>query len=122
MAIIEIAEWQSADVKEVAITQGVGGACYNIQVREFIPKEGDSLARHWCNYGVSHSYECAPYAIANMHETAQELVQFVNHNVVAAIEYYIDETDQLIRNTYVMAQRYSAIAPVSWGIVIDFLC
>ena len=113
MAIVEIAEWQSADVKEVKITQGVGGTCYALQVRQFSPKPGDSLGRSWSRRGVTQTYRCAPYAIADMHRTGQELEHFVNDNVVSAIEYHIDETDLLIRNTYVMARRYSGIAPVS---------
>ena len=119
--IVEIAEWQSLEVKEVTITQGVGSTSYDIQVREFIPQPGDALAREWSSGGVPQSYQCAPYAIADMHRTAHQLEHFVNDNVVNSIEYYTDETDQLIRDTYVMARRYSRIAPVSHGLLSNQL-
>ena len=113
MKLVEIGEWQSHNIKEVEITQDVGGAWYKLHVREFIPIPGDSLERKWKTKGVQLSYPCTPYAIADMHETIQELNRYVHDTVTTSIEEFTDETDNLLRQTYVMAHRFSQITQVS---------
>jgi hypothetical protein len=113
MELIEIDEWASAEIRTITLTQDVGNACYDLQVREFVPKDGDSMHRIWKSKEVQQQYLCAPYAIANMAKTASLFTRFVDANVETFIEHYTDETDKLIRNTYSMAYRYGQIVEVS---------
>ena len=112
MKIIEITKWRSQEIKTIALTQDVGGASYQLQVREFIPEADDSLSRSWTSNGTRKYHPCAPYAIVNMQEAGYELVRFVDNHISGSIEHYIDETDKLLRDTYAMAYRYSQIAEV----------
>jgi hypothetical protein len=113
MKIAEIKEWETSEVKTVELTQDVGGASYKVNVRQFTPIEGDSLERRWTTNGEAQSYECAPYAIVNMKETGQQLMKFVENNIKTSIEYFIGESDELLRCTYDMAFEYSEKAEAS---------
>lgn len=103
--MIEVNTWRSAEVKVITITQDVlGGSVFNLQCREFIPVEGDSLERIWKKRGITQYYPRAPYAIANMKETGDTLARFVANNVGSSIKHYINVTnDKLIQSTYLMA-------------------
>ena len=112
MKIVEIGEWQSPQLRKVDITQDVGGQFYQVEARKFIPRFGDSLERKWSTNGSQQAYQCAPYAIANMEETSTKLEDFVTSTLVSSIEHYIDESDSLLRQTYVMAEKFSHFAKV----------
>lgn len=113
MKIVEIQEWESPDVKTIELTQDVGGASYKVNVRKFIPVEGDSLERKWTTNGERRSYRCATYAIVNMKETGQQMLKFVEDNITTAIAYYIGDSDELLRETYSMAYKHSESAEAS---------
>ena len=113
MEIVEITQWRSQETKTITITQDVGGSSYDLRVREFIPQEGDSLARTWKTNGVRKYYYCAPYAIVNMEQTGIELMRFVDKNIETSIQYYIDDTHKLFWPTYAMACRQSQFAEVN---------
>ena len=112
MKIVEIGEWQSPQLKKVDITQDVGGQFYQVEARRFIPRFGDSLERKWTTNGSQMAYQCTPYAIANMEETSTKLENFVKSTLLSSVEHYIDETDSLLRQTYVMAEKLSHFAKV----------
>jgi hypothetical protein len=113
MDIIDIRIWASDIVKTITITQDVGHTCYDIHVREFIPQEGDALMRKWKTAGEEQSYECAPYAIADMRKAGMTLRNFAKNSILEAVRHYIGDRDQLLRDTYSMAQSYSTTANVS---------
>jgi hypothetical protein len=112
MEIVDIKNWRSSEIKEISITQDVFGAFYKLKVREFIPVEGDALERKWVINGEQQSFKCAPYAIANMKEAGVMLKNFVDRHIGPSICYYIDETDKLLRDTYLMAYRYAEFTEV----------
>jgi hypothetical protein len=113
MEISDIQNWDSTEIKTIAITQDVGGKSYNLKVRKFIPVEGDALERGWKTGGVEQTFKCAPYAIANMKEAGRTLAHFADRTLESTICHYIDETDTLLRSTYHMAYRYSMFVEVS---------
>ena len=112
MRIVEIVDWRSPEIKTITLTQDVGGISYDLQVREFVVREGDALQRTWKSRGVEHFYECAPYAIADMHKTGQVIMRLVDNSIPTFVEYYVDEDNKLLRSTYSMAYRYMEIAEV----------
>jgi hypothetical protein len=107
MKIVEIDAWQSDEIKTITLTQDVGRATYDLQVREFIPLEGDALARAWNSEDGTRSHPCTPYAIANMSAMGDVLVNFVDNNVSTFISHYIDKSDELMCRTYKMAHHTS---------------
>ncbi|PMD45736.1 hypothetical protein L207DRAFT_419813 [Hyaloscypha variabilis F] len=110
MKIIEIQEWEPSDIKTIELTQDMGNTSYQLKVRKFVPVEGDSLERKWNTNGEQRSYRCANYAIVNMEETGQQMLKFVEDNITTAISFYIDDKDELLRETYGMAYKHSEIA------------
>ncbi|XXG99228.1 hypothetical protein Hte_005565 [Hypoxylon texense] len=107
MTISEIQQWATTDVKTIVLTQDIGGACYSLRVREFVPLEGDALDRTWSSGLGKFSHPCAPYAIENMRETCPIISKYVDDNVMNYVAYWIDRTDTLLRKTYEMAYEYS---------------
>ncbi|KAF2102645.1 hypothetical protein NA57DRAFT_71633 [Rhizodiscina lignyota] len=107
MKIVDIREWASDEVKTITITQDVGSSYYNLRVRKFVPVQGDSLCRRWKHNNEERSFQCTPYAIANMREAGHSLLQFAEKTLCESICFYIDETDKLLRDTYAMAYRHS---------------
>ena len=113
MKIVEIKEWEPSDMKTIELTQDVGDATYEVNVRKFIPVEGDSLERKWTTNGKQQSHRCATYAIANMKETGQQMLKYVDENINSTIAYYIGDSDELLQETYRMAYKHSEIAEAS---------
>jgi hypothetical protein len=113
MKIIEIQEWEPSDIKTIELTQDMGNTSYQLKVRKFVPVKGDSLERKWNTNGEQRSYRCANYAIVNMEETGQQMLKFVEDNITTAISFYIDDKDELLRETYGMAYKHSEIAEAS---------
>ncbi|KAI0109121.1 hypothetical protein GGR51DRAFT_512806 [Nemania sp. FL0031] len=112
MKICEIEDWASDGIKTITLTQDVGNASYNLQVREFTPLPGDSLVRAWNVTGGVRSHPCAPYAIQNMRETCQTFISFVDRYMETYIEHYIDGNDPLLSKTYQMALGHSRSSQV----------
>jgi hypothetical protein len=113
MEMVDILTWASEDVKTIRCTQDVFDTSFRLKVRKFVPIAGDSLARRWKRHGVARSFECPPYAIANMKEAGSVMSTFLARTLGSAICFYIDETDNLLRGTYEMAYRLSKLAQVS---------
>lgn len=114
MEMIDITTWASDVIKTIDVTQGVGNTFYTLQVREFRPVEGDSLSRKWQIDGVQYSYECTPYAVADMKQAGRTLAQFAQNTLKPAIKFWVDDQDQLLRRTYITAYSYSIRAEVSF--------
>jgi hypothetical protein len=112
MEVIDITNWASDAIKTIDITQGVGNTQFTLQVREFRPIEGDALSRKWKADGVQYSYECGPYAIADMKQAGRTLFEFAQQNLRTAIRFWVDEENPLLRSTYNMAYSYSFKAEV----------
>jgi len=112
MEISDIRDWDSTEIKTIAITQDVAGKFYSLNVRKFTPVEGDAMERKWKACGADQTFKCAPYAIADMREAGRRLSIFADYTLESTICHYIDETDTLLRSTYHMAYRYSTFATV----------
>jgi hypothetical protein len=112
MEMTEISTWASDQIKTISCTQDVMGTKFELKVRRFTPVAGDALARKWKRDGVERTFDCPPYAIASMKEASRVLARFVDRTLSSSIFFYVDETDKLLRDTYMMAYRQSKIAEV----------
>jgi len=118
MEIKEITEWASSEIKTIRITQGFHCtphelACYELEVREFKPVDGDVLEKVWDDKGVVKSHKIPPYGLVNMKKAACVLQKFVERCIGVYIKGIVGESDHLLWNTYVMAFRQSEEAQVS---------
>jgi hypothetical protein len=107
MKVVEIEEWRTPEIKTITLTQDVEGLTYDLQVREFIPVEGDSLSRAWRTNGEEKMHAVTNYAIAYMAQTGLEFAAFAEKSIRQFIKFYIDRNDKLMWNTYCMAYKYS---------------
>lgn len=112
MELVDISTWASDSIKTIECTQGIENTSYFLKVREFQPVEGDTLYRRWAIDGVEYRYECAPYAVPDMMEAGRTLIKFARQSLPAAIKFWIDKPDPLLRDTYNMAYNYSMSAEV----------
>ena len=112
MNIIDIRDWESEIIKTITITQDVFDNHYPLNVRRFIPQEGDAIERRWKTNGIEQSFKCEPYAIADMKEAGRTLAQFADNTLESSIRFYIRESDHLLRLTYTMAHKHSSTAEV----------
>lgn len=113
MEIKEITEWASTEIKTIRVTQGFGGAWYELEVREFKPIDGDVLEKVWNDKGVIKSHKIPPYGLANMKKAACVLQKFTEECIGAYIAGIVGHSDDLLWNTYVMAFRQADEAQVS---------
>lgn len=113
MKIVEIKEWQTSEVRTIELTQDIGNAVYKVNVRQFTPVEGDALERKWTTAGKARSYKCSSWAIVNMKETGHQLMKYVEDQIRTSIEYFIGDSDELLRSTYDMAFEHSEKAAAS---------
>ncbi|RDW57318.1 hypothetical protein BP5796_12768 [Coleophoma crateriformis] len=105
--IRNITEWASADTRKIKITQGMGTSSYELEVREFIPIEGDLMEKFWSAGGVRKAYRVTPYAIVNLEKAARSRLQFVNDHVGTYIAYGVSNSDLLVRMTYERAMQHA---------------
>jgi hypothetical protein len=113
MELINITDWASPEIKTITVSQIYVKAPYNVQVRKFIPAEGDMLDLTWASGPYVRRHRMPQYALADM-EGAAETLQWLTSNYVGRyIKDTVGELDLLIWTTYFFAFRYQAKAKVS---------
>ncbi|KAF2279311.1 uncharacterized protein EI97DRAFT_370279 [Westerdykella ornata] len=110
MEMIDITNWASDEIKTIKVTQGVGNTWYALKVRQFVPVEGDALARRWVADGQKQEFMCTPYAVADMREAGRVLSAFSESTLKDALKFWLANGDTLLAKTYLMAYRYSFTA------------
>lgn len=61
-----IKQWDGDDVKTIRISAGFRDRFVEVQVRKFIPQDGDKLERTWVYKGKKKSVVIPPYALVNL--------------------------------------------------------
>jgi len=110
MDIQNITEWASPEIKTIELYRNT----YKVEVREFIPIEGDLLDDFWFDGGVVKARRMPAYALVNLDDAANVRKQFVYNNFSSLVKVMVDKTEPLIWNTYVMAFQYSREGPVCY--------
>lgn len=113
MDLVDITTWADDEVKTITISQIFLDAPYKVQVRRFVPVEGDLLEEKWTTNGEVRTTKFPCYALSDMNATADFLVRFIDKNVGTYIKGAIGESDALIWDTYWMAFRHANAAKVS---------
>ena len=113
MDLIDITEWASSEVKTITLSQIHVNAPYNVQVRKFIPAEGDMLESTWVSGSCIRRHRMPQYALASMESAAEVLKWLTSKYVGQYILGTVGNLDRLIWDTYFFAFRYQAKANVS---------
>ena len=100
--------------KTIWITQDIGETKYRLRVRKYILQQGDQTLRSWKSNGQLKYYNCSQYAIEDMEATGNDLSKFVDDNMQAFIEHFVNKGDDLMWKTYHTALKYTTTAEVSY--------
>lgn len=103
---IPAGDWASATVRTIVVSPVHIDAPFQFQVREFIPADGDLLEEQWMTATGKQSVPIPKFAVAEMHEAAADLKEYIERNVSNFIAVTVGPLDQLLWETYTMAFRH----------------
>lgn len=112
MEIQDITDWASESRKTVQFTHGFEGAKYTLELREFVPVEGDSLEEMWYDGEVPKRHFIPPYAIVDMEKAAKELERYVHTSIAPFTAGIVGYQDEFLWRTYRVAFRHAHESPV----------
>ena len=91
----------------------MGNSSYELEVRQFVPIDGDLMYKFWIVNGDERKCFVPPYAIVDLEKAAQSRFQFIRDNFKTYIECSVSNYDELIQLTYERALRHSTEAKVN---------
>ncbi|AEO71828.1 uncharacterized protein THITE_2031104, partial [Thermothielavioides terrestris NRRL 8126] len=112
MDLVDVDTWASSEVRRIRLSQIYLDAPYEVEVREFVPVEGDMLEEKWTSNGVTRSHRIPRYALADMEKSAAVLQAFIQDNIARYICGTVGQSDELIWQTYFFAFRHAHSARV----------
>ncbi|KAM7223111.1 hypothetical protein V8F06_001667 [Rhypophila decipiens] len=98
--------WASDQLRTIVISPIQLFAPFQIQVREFIPVDGDLLEEQWMTATGPQKIQLPRYAVADMLEAARELKRYIESNVWNFLNSSVQQLDPLFWETYYMAFRH----------------
>ncbi|KAM4059049.1 hypothetical protein HRG_008080 [Hirsutella rhossiliensis] len=98
-----IQKWASSEVKIVRVSAGFSRRCIELQVRRFIPQEGDKLVRTWDVQGMKKSVAIPPYALIDLEATKSTYSSHIQDIMTDTIQHVLDCPDSLLCRTYFRA-------------------
>ncbi|KAL2821114.1 hypothetical protein BJX63DRAFT_418148 [Aspergillus granulosus] len=110
MDLIDITEWASSEIKTITLSQICVDAPYDVQVREFVPMEGDMLESTWKSGSFVKRHRMPMYALVSMESAATTLKWLTQKYVGNYIVQTIGNLDLLIWTTYFFAFQYQTKA------------
>ena len=112
MRMADVMEWESPEIKFIEVSHGFCQDPIKLEVRKFVPEDGDVLERKWVDGQVRKTKRVEPYAIVNMARAAQEVRRYIYENVYPCLKTFLEDHDRLVRETYLLAYKQST-RPVS---------
>ncbi|KAL8381019.1 hypothetical protein RB595_005355 [Gaeumannomyces hyphopodioides] len=104
MDLVDIDTWASPQTRTILVSQIFLNAPYPVEVREFVPVEGDMLEEMWTSGdSVVKRHAIPRYAICDMGKTATALEAFIDKSIGIYIYGAIFKLDMLLWTTYMFA-------------------
>jgi hypothetical protein len=104
--LTDISEWNSITTRNIFTTEGCGLDPLKLEVREFVPQEGDVVMRHWhTDSGLRKSVKVPCYAIANMSAAREAYVKYIETGGQEFFKVCLEEKDPFLRETYIAAYK-----------------
>ena len=113
MDLVDITEWASEEVKTIELTQVFLHAPFKLEVREFVPKEGDMLFELWQDGDMTHTHPIPPYAMVSLQKTTTMYREFIDKNIATYIYGAINPLDDFFFRTYFQAFKHRLEIKVS---------
>ncbi|KAF4123959.1 hypothetical protein GMORB2_5675 [Geosmithia morbida] len=95
-----VQKWMSSDIKTVHISDGYSDRTLKIQVRKFVPEEGDKLTRTWSYNGVVKCVEIPPYALIDFADATRAYAAHIHGSMNQAFPNVLGNPANLLYRTY----------------------
>ncbi|KAK2590507.1 hypothetical protein QQS21_011810 [Conoideocrella luteorostrata] len=100
-----IQKWASPDVKSIRISTGYSNKCIILQVRKFVPQEGDKLERTWVFQGTRRSVNVPPYALTDLEEGKTAYMKHITEAMGDTLQSIAERSSGIMKETYLLAFR-----------------
>jgi hypothetical protein len=107
MKLKDISTWAKKEIRTISVLSDVCSLPYALQVRQFVPLPQDSQSRGWMDGKYKKFMETTPFAIVNMSNAVKHMREYIDKNVTKGMEFLLQETDPLIKETYAFAIRHA---------------
>ncbi|KAL7937817.1 hypothetical protein V8C35DRAFT_320526 [Trichoderma chlorosporum] len=95
--------WASREVKVIHVSVHFSSTFLPLQVRRFVPQEGDKLERTWDYQGTKKSVEIPPYALIDLEAGKSAYTRFIRDSMTDIFRNMLGETNSLLYRTYLQA-------------------
>jgi hypothetical protein len=106
MAIRDIKEWASDEVRTIQVMSDVSPVPLQLKVRRFIPQKGDSTHRGWMDNKVKKFTPTTPWAIVDMRAAVETMRAYITDNIFSCVDYFLQTSDEWVRETYQYARKH----------------
>ncbi|KAK3935865.1 hypothetical protein QBC46DRAFT_270825 [Diplogelasinospora grovesii] len=89
-------------IRTVVMSQGLSKKPIILQVRRFIPREGDVLNRRYIDNGVPKEERIAPFCLADVEKTAKGFQHYIRENALDGLAEAAKGSDDLVQFTFAM--------------------
>ncbi|KAM3480994.1 hypothetical protein MY8738_004685 [Beauveria namnaoensis] len=101
--------WASPEVKTIRISEGYSDSVVELQVRQFVPMEGDKLDRTWDYNGEKKSVRIPPFALIDTQKARKAFAKHIDASVDDTLKNVIKTVEgtlgKWMRVTYLEAFR-----------------
>lgn len=108
MVADEISSWASDEIKTIRVTEGFTGQSVELQVRQFVPQEGDRLERSWVVDGVRRSVKIPAFALVDMDAVRGSYDSYIENGIEKCCNKLVNREKKLLWRTYSLAIRMLA--------------
>ncbi|KAG5917338.1 hypothetical protein E4U53_004205, partial [Claviceps sorghi] len=117
-----IQKWASPEVKFIRISTGYSKKCIELQVREFVPQEGDKLERTWVYQGMKKSVTVPPYALMDLEDGKTAYMKHISDAMGDTLQHIAERSSGLLKKTYIQAFRMyrDTTIPEEWKQLFDW--
>ncbi|KAG6051297.1 hypothetical protein E4U39_001539 [Claviceps sp. Clav50 group G5] len=117
-----IQKWASTEVKVIHISTTYSKKTIELQVRQFVPLEGDKLERTWVHQGTKKSVTVPPYALMDLDAGKKAYLKHIYASMGDTLQLVAERSRGLVRMTYIQAFRVyrDPAIPADWKQLLDW--
>lgn len=97
--------WASSETRIIHISEGFSAHVMEIEVRQFVPVEGDKLERTWSYHGQQKSVGIPPFALVDMEKARRSFARHVDANINETLRKVTHSSARIVQATYAQAWR-----------------
>ncbi|KAH0493991.1 hypothetical protein TgHK011_000630 [Trichoderma gracile] len=95
--------WASREVKVIYISVGFSNRYMPLQVRRFVPRDGDKLERTWDYQGTKKSVTIPPYALVDLEAGKSAYTRYIRDSMTDIFRNMLGDSENLLYKTYLQA-------------------